>query len=484
MLSVFITPCTKPTRIQCADQLGRARGRPRRTSARVASAARASPSSGKCVRMRVVARASASSVEVVARTRGARSCRSAGTTARRGTRPRRARARGGRRRACRAPRLAGGHQRQRARGRHAEVVHGLAAQELAQRRAQHGAPVGAARVRRGAGALELQLPALAARVDDLAERDGAAVAELTGPVAELMAAVARGVRLHARQQRVAGEHLGELSAIASSARRGRARRPSRASGATSFGAATGVGSRASSTRRAPAGGGCSARIARQLAHEAVVEAQLVELSGHGTPERASYDGAIGGASVTRDGFCCTRCNRVDVLAKSPGQGRAPRTFHAGGSVHPVDGTGRRAVERHELGRRRVERRDGVIGRSDVVDIRRHRVERSRRRRHHESINSTGAPSDDTGAECPHWPSGAPSAATETSAILATTPIGDFNLGYAFFSAHGTCDECVVASVGNIFFSDDPASGELSWSGGSDGVRLTPSSDGEYRGTRR
>src|SRR3546814_16815064 len=70
-----------------------------------------------------------------------------------------------------------------------EVVHGLAAQELAERRAQHRAAVGVAGIRRGAGALDLQLVAAAVGGDRLAERDRAAVAELAGPVAELMAGV-------------------------------------------------------------------------------------------------------------------------------------------------------------------------------------------------------------------------------------------------------------------------------------------------------
>ncbi len=85
--------------------------------------------------------------------------------------------------------LAGRDQAERARGRHAEVMHRLAAQEFAHRRAQHRAAVGGARVRGWARAFQLQLPALAARVDDFAERDRATVAELPGPVAELMAAV-------------------------------------------------------------------------------------------------------------------------------------------------------------------------------------------------------------------------------------------------------------------------------------------------------
>src|SRR3546814_12941470 len=91
-----------------------------------------------------------------------------------------------------------------------EVVHGLAAQELAERRAQHRAAVGVAGIRRGAGALDLQLVAAAVGGDRLAERDRAAVAELAGPVAELMAAVVGRARGHARHQGVAGEDGGEL----------------------------------------------------------------------------------------------------------------------------------------------------------------------------------------------------------------------------------------------------------------------------------
>src|SRR5205809_157028 len=63
-----------------------------------------------------------------------------------------------------------------------------------------------ARVGRRAGALELQLPALAARVHRFAQADRAAVAQLTGPSAELVPAVVGGERLHALEQRVAAKH--------------------------------------------------------------------------------------------------------------------------------------------------------------------------------------------------------------------------------------------------------------------------------------
>ncbi|MNX88816.1 hypothetical protein D3C86_1208030 [compost metagenome] len=102
-------------------------------------------------------------------------------------------------------RLAGRHEAERAGGRHAQVMHRLAAQELANRRAQHGPAVAAARVRRRARALELQFQALSLRVEGFAERDRPPVSELPGPVAELVPAVVRRVGLHAGEQRIAAE---------------------------------------------------------------------------------------------------------------------------------------------------------------------------------------------------------------------------------------------------------------------------------------
>jgi len=45
--------------------------------------------------------------------------------------------------------------------------------------------------------------------DDLAERDRPTVAELAGEVPELVSGVGHRVRVHAREQLVAGEHGGE-----------------------------------------------------------------------------------------------------------------------------------------------------------------------------------------------------------------------------------------------------------------------------------
>src|SRR5665213_704995 len=106
-------------------------------------------------------------------------------------------------------RVRAGDQRQRARGRHTQVRHRLATEKFPDRRTQDRATVGRARKRRRARPFELQLPALAACVDGLAQRDGPAVAELTGPGAELVSAITGGVGRHAAQERVAGHELHE-----------------------------------------------------------------------------------------------------------------------------------------------------------------------------------------------------------------------------------------------------------------------------------
>ena len=127
-------------------------------------------------------------------------------------------ARGG---APRAAREEGGRsdERERARRRHAHVVHRLRHEVLAHRRAQHRAAVAAARERRRAGALQLQLPALAARERKLAERRRAAVAvavaaaERVGRVdrlAEDRDGVRRRPRAAAARRRPAREERHEL----------------------------------------------------------------------------------------------------------------------------------------------------------------------------------------------------------------------------------------------------------------------------------
>ena len=80
---------------------------------------------------------------------------------------------------------------QRPRGRNAQAVHGLAAQEFADAGAQHGAPVAHARVGREPGALELPF-LVPGRGLHPAQQDRPPVAQLPGPHAELVAAVDAG----------------------------------------------------------------------------------------------------------------------------------------------------------------------------------------------------------------------------------------------------------------------------------------------------
>ena len=101
--------------------------------------------------------------------------------------------------------LARGDGGEGARGGHAERGHGFADDVLAQDGAEGGAAVAAARERRGAGALELDVVARAVAGDDFAEQVGAAVAELGDEVAELVAGVGLGERLGACGDAVAGE---------------------------------------------------------------------------------------------------------------------------------------------------------------------------------------------------------------------------------------------------------------------------------------
>ena len=91
--------------------------------------------------------------------------------------------------------LPGGDGGEGAGGGHAERVHGLADEVLAQDGAEGGAAVSAAGERGGAGALQLDIVALDVADEDLAEQVGAAVAEGGDEVAELVAGVGDGQRL-------------------------------------------------------------------------------------------------------------------------------------------------------------------------------------------------------------------------------------------------------------------------------------------------
>ena len=101
---------------------------------------------------------------------------------------------------------------QRAPGGDAQAVHGFRTQVFADAGAQHGAAVAAARIGRDAGALELHIPELSGAVAYLAQQDRAPVAQLRHEVAELVSGVEHGQRIAARQQAVADEVLGEIGA--------------------------------------------------------------------------------------------------------------------------------------------------------------------------------------------------------------------------------------------------------------------------------
>ena len=82
----------------------------------------------------------------------------------------------------------------RARGGNAEGVHGLADEVLTQHRADRRMPVTAACEGRTPGSFEMEVASKAVDVDDLADEEGATVAEAWRVSAELMP----GVRLRDR----------------------------------------------------------------------------------------------------------------------------------------------------------------------------------------------------------------------------------------------------------------------------------------------
>ena len=95
-------------------------------------------------------------------------------------------------------------------GWHTEVVHCLAAQEFTDRGSEHGPPVRTSGIGGWPSTLELQVLMATVWSGDLGERDGSPIAELAGPVAELVPAVVGGKGAHARQHFVAAEDSGEL----------------------------------------------------------------------------------------------------------------------------------------------------------------------------------------------------------------------------------------------------------------------------------
>ena len=102
--------------------------------------------------------------------------------------------------------------------------HRLADDVLAQHRAERGAAIAAAREARLARTFQLDIDAIAAGRDLLAQQDRAAVAE-PGEVAELVAGIRLRQRLGALRQGVAREDGGAVRSVQRVRRRDRASWP-------------------------------------------------------------------------------------------------------------------------------------------------------------------------------------------------------------------------------------------------------------------
>ena len=108
--------------------------------------------------------------------------------------------------------LAGHDGGERARRGDAEREHRLADDVFPQHGAECGAAVAPAGERRPAGPLELDIAADAVRVDDFAEQDGAAIAELRHEMTELVAGIGHRDRVGTVRNAFAGEDFGALRA--------------------------------------------------------------------------------------------------------------------------------------------------------------------------------------------------------------------------------------------------------------------------------
>ena len=98
-------------------------------------------------------------------------------------------------------------------GRNSERRHRLADDVFAQNRPQRRPAVAAAGKWCRAGALKLDIAADAVGIDDLAEQDSAAIAELRHEMAELVAGIGHGDRLGPVGQALPGEDFGALRAL-------------------------------------------------------------------------------------------------------------------------------------------------------------------------------------------------------------------------------------------------------------------------------
>ncbi len=112
---------------------------------------------------------------------------------------------------CFAHHIFAGHDGgERARGRNAQHRHRLADDVFAQHRTERGSAIAPARIRRRAGALELNVTADAVGVDNLAEQDGAAVTELRHEMTELVAGIGHRNRVGAVGDTLARQDFGAL----------------------------------------------------------------------------------------------------------------------------------------------------------------------------------------------------------------------------------------------------------------------------------
>ena len=109
--------------------------------------------------------------------------------------------------------FAGDGRGERSRGRNAQRRHRLADDIFAQDRPKRSPAIAAAGKWRRSGALELDVAADAIDIDDFAEQDGAAVAELRHEMTELMTGIGHGDRLSPIGDAFSGEDFGTLGGI-------------------------------------------------------------------------------------------------------------------------------------------------------------------------------------------------------------------------------------------------------------------------------
>jgi hypothetical protein len=113
---------------------------------------------------------------------------------------------GARQRALTKHRLAGGHHRQRAGSGNAQRVHRLADQHLAQHRPHRRLAIAPAGKWRAPRTFQGDVAPPAVAVDDLADQQRPAIAQMRIELPELMPRIGLGNRLRPFRQHVAGEH--------------------------------------------------------------------------------------------------------------------------------------------------------------------------------------------------------------------------------------------------------------------------------------